>query len=272
MTTTIMRDSQVGDAWIRQVAQNNPTAMIPGLDGMFSSGPVRLAFCDPLFTPRTPTGNPGGTPKYGTMALYTPFTDLNVFYAEYYRLCGEKFPEFYNQATGQYPGLTSPFHDQAEKPQYNGFNPGLTFINHTSKFKPRIVDVNKNDIVDPARVYPGAWAILVLNAYAYGKNPPQPKKGIAFGLQAVMLIGDDTPLAGGAVDPREAFKGVGVVPPTVNPGAMASLVPGQPPPNPGGMPMRPPGMTFAAQPGAPPPMPPRPPAPAVDDTDVSSLY
>jgi Protein of unknown function (DUF2815) len=269
MTTTIMKDSQVGDAWIRQVAQSNPTAMIPGMEGMISSGPVRLAFCDPLFTPRTALNNASGTPKFGTMALYTPFADLNVFYAEYYRLCGQVFPELYVASTGQYPALTSPFHDQGTKLQYRGFTPGLTFINHTSKFQPRIVDVNKNDIVDQKRVYPGVWAVLVLNGYAYGKNPPQPKKGIAFGLQAVMIIGDDTLLAGGGVDPREAFKGVGVVPPTVNPATMASLIPGAPPPK--DMPLRPPGMTFAPTPGAPPPMPPRPPA-APDDSDVSSLY
>jgi len=267
--TTIMNDSDVGDDWIRQVAQQNPTALLAGTDGLITTGPVRLCFCETLFTPRAPNNNAGGTPKYGTMALYTPYNDMSVFYSEYYRILGKDMPEYYvaaTAATNPYPALESPFHDQAAKMQYSGFTAGQTYINHTSKFKPPLIDPQKNPIMDPAKVYPGVWAILVVSGYSYGKRPPQPKKGVAFGLQAVMIIGDDQPLAGGGVDVKEVFKGTHVIPPAINPAMLAGMVPGQPPVPPGPVGFRPP------PPGAPPRMPPPPMGTqAVDEYDISSL-
>jgi hypothetical protein len=151
---------------------------------------------------------------------------MNVFYTEYYRICGEMFRDHYNPHMNQYAGLENPFHDCATKAhKFEGFTPGLTYINHTSKFQPAIVDTMKNTITDRSKVYPGAWAILICNAYGYGKSPPQPKKGVSFGLQAVMIIGQDTNLSGGGVDPRQVFAGVNVQPPKVS---MQGLVP--PPP------------------------------------------
>lgn len=284
MTTTIMRDSKIGDKWIQETSAANPTQMLPSVgEGLISTGPVRLAFCEWLFNPRKPRGreaDPTAVGKFSTMALYTPYTDMQIFYNEYYGVLGSQFPEYYVPEMQAYPGLESPFHDQATKLQYSGFTPGLIYCNHTSKFKPQVVDANRNPIVDPAKVYPGVWAILVLNAYGYGKNPPQPKKGCAFGLQAVMIIGDDQPLAGGGIDPREAFKMAVVKPPVIAPGALVGLVPHQPPgPVPVGG-LRPPVGSPAA-PGAPfrqgVPPPPRPVAPpplsvsADEEVDISSL-
>jgi len=245
---TLMMDSVVGDKWITDVCRDNPTAMLPSDSRLITTGPCRLSFTEQLFEPRTPSGNTGGTPKFGVCALYTPFTDMSIFYNEYYRVAGEMFPDYFNAALNGYSGLENPFHDCVSKShKYTGYTPGLTYINHTSRFKPAIVDSSpaKNPITDKARVYPGVWAILVVNSYGYGKSPPQPKKGIGFGLQAVMIIGDDTNLAGtGGVDPREAFKGVNVRPPQVNPAQLAGLVPpGQapvgPPPQSGRMPPSP---------------------------------
>lgn len=275
MTTTVMNHSKVGDAWIREACLANPVQFINDANGNptqnISSGPVRLAFCDPLTTPRVPQNNPQGKPKYGTMALYTPFTDFSIFYAEYYRLCAAVFPEYYVAQYQQYSGLHSPFNDQANKLKYHGFTPGLTYMNHTSNFKTQIVDVNSNPIVDPARIYPGVWAILALNAYAYGKSPPQPKKGVAFGLQGVMIIGDDEMLAGGGIDPRVAFQGVNVKPPAVAPGALMNMAGGQgQPPQPGAMqppPGAPPGAGVGAAPGFQMPPPPR----GTGDDDLAAL-
>jgi hypothetical protein len=265
MTTTIMRNSIIGDQWIRDACAANPTAVLPGEGNMITTGPCRLAFTDTLFNARTPSGNSQGTPKYGVMALYTPFTDWNVFYAEYYRVLSKDMPEYYVPEVQGYPNLEMPFHDQSKKLQYAGFTPGLKYINHTSKFKPKIVDSSpaKNPITDPSRVYPGVWALLVVNAYTYGKNPPQPKKGCAFGLQAVMILENDQPLAGGGVDPSVVFAGAKVKPPAINPAGLVGLAPGMPPV---GMPIPP-----MSSMGAPPQMPPPPVGrPAVDD--ISSLF
>lgn len=256
-----MMNSVVGDKWVREVCQNNPTVMLPGEGRLISSGPVRLAFPDSLFEPKAPTNNPTAAPKYSVTALYTPFTDLSVYYAEYYRICGEMFPDFYNSHLQSYSGLENPFHDCAAKAhKFEGFTPGCFYINHTSKFKPSIVDASpaRNAITDRAKVYPGAWAILVVNAYGYGKSPPQPKKGVSFGLQAVMIIGDDQNLAGGGIDPREAFKNANVRPPTINPAALAGIAPPPPPGAPGGYRPPQPGMPTSPPPGGgymPPPPP-----------------
>lgn len=262
--STLMTNSIVGDKWVREVCQNNPTVMLPGENRLISSGPVRLAFCDTLWEPKAPSGQPNGTPKYSVCGLYSPFADMNVYYSEYYRICAEMFADHYNphlQPPG-YSGLENPFHDCAQKAhKFEGFTPGLLYVNHTSKFKPSIVDATpaKNIITDKAKVYPGVWAILVVNAYGYGKSPPQPKKGVSFGLQAVMIIGDDQNLAGGGIDPREAFKHANVRPPAINPASLAGLAP---PPPPGAAPGRPytPGVApgYVAGGGYAPPPPPNP--------------
>lgn len=269
-TTTLMRDSIVGDNWLRQICEANPTALLPGEGELISTGPVRLAFCETLFTPRTPQGNPTGQPKYSCMALYTPFSNMQILYNEYYRVLGRDMPEYYVPEVQGYPSLESPFHDQAKKLQYNGFTPGLTYINHMTKFKPKIVDSTpaRNPITDPAKVYPGVWALLVVNAYTYGKNPPQPKKGCSFGLQAVMIIGDDKPLAGGGVDPSVVFASAAVKPPAINPAGLVGLAPGVPPgaPRPTGIPQSAPGVGFV------PPPPGRAPVGPPASDDISSLY
>lgn len=276
---TLMTNSAVGDKWIQEVCTNNPTVMLPGEGRLISSGPVRLAFCDTLWEPKAPTGNPGGTPKYSVCALYSPFADMNVYYAEYYRICQEMFADYYNPHISGYTGLENPFHDCATKAhKFEGFTPGLTYINHTSKFKPAIVDSSpaRNPITDRSKLYPGVWAIVVTNAYGYGKSPPQPKKGVSFGIQAVMLIGDDTNLSGAGVDPRQAFAGVNIKPPMVNPATLAGLAPA--PTIPGAPPMVMPPVT-GRPPSFQPPGPPNPlhtamlrTTPAADDPfDTSSL-
>lgn len=281
---TLMTNSIVGDNWIREVSQNNPTVMLPGEGRLISTGPVRLAFTDSLHEPKAPSNQPNGTPKYSVCALYSPFADMNVFYSEYYRICGDHFAKFYNPMLNPpgYSGLENPFHDGATKAnKFEGYTPGLWYINHTSKFKPAIVDSSpaRNPITDKSKVYPGVWAILVVNAYHYGLTPPQPKKGVSFGLQAVMLIGDDQNLAGGGIDPREAFKSAVVKPPMINPAALAGLAP----PGAGGPPRPPMGVPGYAPPqhgqAWTPPPPPNPlyggmsrTTPAADDPyDVSSL-
>jgi hypothetical protein len=254
--TTVMRDSLVGDDWIRQVCAANPVQMLS--EGHLSTGAVRLAFTDTLITPKTQQNNPQGPAKYSVMSVFPPYADMSIFYAEYYRILGASMPEYYVPELKSYQGVESPFHDQATKLKYAGMTPGLVYISHNSKFRPKIVDVQKNIITDASRVYPGVWAILVVNAYPYGKNPPQPKKGVAFGLEAVMLIGDDKPLAGGGVDPNVVFKNVSVPPPTFTPQVLQTMVPG------GGIPTGAPPVPMGAPPGAPGSMQgvPQPPMPA----------
>lgn len=226
MTTTVVRDSIVGDAWIQQTAAAVPIQRVVDaatgqLTGDILTGPVRIAF-DNLFTlPQATAQNQN--PKYGAMLLFTPYADFSILYEEYYAECAVSFREYYDAQSQSYNGLHSPFRDQREKTKFGGFTPGCIFINCTSKFKPPVIDVRGNPIVDPSKVYPGVWAICSINRYPYGKNPPQPKKGVGFGLQSVMIIGDDTKFGGGAPDPTKTFAGVNVSAPIVRPDAIAHM-------------------------------------------------
>jgi len=253
MTTTIVRDSIVGDAWIQQTAQSVPIQKVIDAEtgnetGDILTGPVRLAF-DTLFELPQPSAKMEN-PKYGAALLFTPMADFGLFYEEYHRICAQDFADHYDAASGQYYGLHSPFRDQAEKAKFGGFTPGCVFMTCTSKFKPPVVDARGNPIVDQSKVYPGVWAICAVNAYSY-KDPR--KKGVGFGLQSVMIIGDDTKFGGGAPDPNKTFaaaKGA-IQTPAIQPGQVAGNMPaGGQPPAPGAMPPPPAGGTHAASPAA----------------------
>lgn len=254
MTTTLVRDSIVGDAWIQQTAQAVPVQRVMDAEtgqptGDLLTGPVRLAF-ETLFTLPDPSAQVEN-PKFGAALLFTPLADFSIFYEEYYRVCAEEFRDHYDAASGQYFGLHSPFRDQGEKAKFGGFTPGCVFMTCSSKYKPPVVDARGNPIVDEAKVYPGVWAICAVSPYAF-KDPR--KKGVGFGLQSVMLIGDDTKFGGGAPDPNKTFaaaKGA-ITAPAIQPSQMQGMPPGGAPAAPPGMPPAPQGGTYAAPPaGAP---------------------
>lgn len=285
MTTTIMRDSIVGDDWIRNTMAANPIRALVDEktgqpNGNFSTGPIRLGWVQ---VDKLPEPKPGESPpKYEVQALFPPGTDFAPLYQEYYRQCAAVFPDHYDAATQQYHGLHSPFRDQAEKFKYGGFTPGSTFLKLSSQFKPALVDHNLAPM-DPAKFYPGAWAIGIVNTYPYGKNPPRPKKGISFGLHMLMFIGDDTRFGGGAPDPRKlaASAGIKVTAPIVRPNMNQAGQPQAPQqgyvPNP--QPQAP-GYAPVAAPGYPPSVPQTvytapiasPSNPGFDPDDDPSLY
>ena len=263
MTTTCVRNSIVGDAWIQQHAAQIPIQRVIDPQtgqptGDILTGPVRLAF-ETLFELPQPTAQIQN-PKFGAALLFTPFADFSILYEEYYKVCQRDFPEYYDAASGQYYGLHSPFRDQAEKVKFGGFTPGCVFITASSKYKPPMIDARGNPIVDKSKVYPGVWAICSINAYSF-KDPR--KKGVNFGLQNVMIIADDEKFGGGAADPNKTFAGVkgAIAAPNLPPGALAHLAsqpganaqqPGMQHPGAGHAAPPPPGGTYAAPPpGAP---------------------
>lgn len=223
MSTAMVRDSIVGDKWIEDAYRTAPPQRIfdektREYTGNFLSGPVRLAFVNLMALPKATATIEN--PKFNTILLFPPITDFTLFNEDYYNECAKTFASYWNADAGQYMGLHSPFHDQVEKSQkYQGFTPRCTYLTVSSQFKPPIVDARGNAIVDPSKVYPGAWAILAINAYPYGMKATGPtKRGVGFGIQSVMMIGDDTNLSGGgAVDPSKTFKGISVQAPIARP-------------------------------------------------------
>jgi hypothetical protein len=233
MTTTIMKNSMVGDAWIIEACRNNPITYQG--DGRFRSCPVRLSYPD-LFEAKTNRMDPSKPPKFSTAMLFPPHgvCDLSPLYQAAQQIGAAAYAE--NMYNGQLHGVEMPFTDQAKKMQSAGYTPGCIYLNAKGNFKPRVVDVPPamNDIIDQRRVYPGVWAIVSFNFYA--TKPPH--KRIAVGLDAVMIYGDDTPLGGaGQVDVQAAFGGVKSSAPIAVPmaafGGAAVAFPGQPQPHAG---------------------------------------
>ena len=75
------------------------------------------------------------------------------------------------------------------------------FINAKSKYKPRIVDLNKRDINDPSQIYSGMYAKAVLSFYAYSAAG---NKGIACSLGDMQKV-EDGERIGGVVSADVAF-------------------------------------------------------------------
>lgn len=260
-----MRDSIVGDNWIYDSCTAVPVQWVYGEDGQptgdILTGPVRLAF-DNLFTLPQATATMQN-PKYGASLLFPPCADMSIFEGAAWDVMCKEFADYYDQQSGQFYGLHSPFRDQAEKVKFGGFTPGSIFMTCTSKFQPPVVDLRYNPIVDQSKVYAGVWAICAVNPYSY-KDPR--KKGVGFGLQSVMIIGDDTRFGGGAPDPTKVMAAArGIAAPIARPdvsrmpagnnGQQAPSIPGYTGgapasrPAPGGMPGRP--VPNAGMPGRP---------------------
>jgi hypothetical protein len=205
---TQMRDSTLDPRWLAEQMRLNPPKKLD--NGNIFSGPVRLAFPN-VFKPReAKAGNPASESsagKFGATVLFPLGTDFRIFAEEWTRAAREAFPKNWTP-DGKPMGLHSPFHDQAEKTvgvkPLTGFTPGAIYMNVSSQYKPQVVDGNMNLIIDESRVYAGVWAFLSLNVYKYVNL----KTGIGFGLQSVMIIADDTKLAGSGSDPRQDFAGI----------------------------------------------------------------
>lgn len=267
MTTTCMKDSIVGDNWIYEMTQANPAAHVLNDNGQptgnILSGPVRLMFSDLLVAKpgnkKKPEG-PDNPLKFQTTVLFNPWTDFTVMNEKLWEIARTEFAQFVaagnDPVTGWPYGINPPFLDQGAKAaQYQGYTPGLKYSALTSNFKPPVVDIRMNPIMDEARIYPGVWAILSMNAYASGKTAQ--KKGPRLGIQSVMIIADDTNCGGGgAANPNEQFRGANVKPPTVTPAAAF----GQPAAPPAAPPANPYATATPPAPSAPPVPPAAPPA------------
>ena len=205
MTTTCMRNSSIGDAWIAEACQLNPVTNLG--NGTFLTGPVRLSF-PVLFTPKAYTGPDGKTqaPKYSVSILFPPSANIAEMEACAVELAAAKWPESY--AGGKLYGVPIPLRDQGERGNKEGYTPGLKFFNASAESKPLVYDrpPAQTLVTLPSKVYAGMWAICNVRFYA-----AKGAKRVAAGLNAVTLYADDTSLGGSGPDEaaiRQQMSGI----------------------------------------------------------------
>lgn len=204
--------SRMSPDWIRQACLANPIMKLP--NGNIRTCPVRISF-PWLFKPQPPM-DPGSKAKFGATLLF-PSTAYGVDFTpmvnDVNTIFNEEFPpnQYPRDQHGRPMGLHSPFRLQDEKAQkFEGYVPGSYFVTVTAETKRQVVDTRLNPIVDESKVYPGVWALAVINAFPFGKKPVRPKKGVSFGLNSLMIFADDTQLGGGGSDPTVDYAGITV--------------------------------------------------------------
>lgn len=90
-------------------------------------------------------------------------------------------------------GLRLPLRDGDEDKDSPEFE-GMLFLNCKSKSKPGLLDASREEILDEAEVYSGAWGKVSLNLYTYDRPDG---KGVGVGLNAIQKLKDDENLSGG---------------------------------------------------------------------------
>jgi hypothetical protein len=178
---------------------------------------ARLSFPN-LF--RAKAAEEGQEPKYSCTLLFSPEAQATPEFAAMKAAAqavvvakfGNKIP----------PNLRNPFRAAEEKADKAGYEPGWVFINISSKERPGVVHVTPagmQRVLDEGDVYPGCFVIASVSPYAYDQKG---NRGVSFGLNNVLKVGDGDPL-GGRSRPEDDFAGYAAPPAdTAAPGGTAS--------------------------------------------------
>lgn len=160
------------------------------------TGKVRLSYCN-LFKPRAV--EEGQEEKYSCTILI-PKSDKATIQKiraaiEAAKQAGEATLKDKN---GKIPSnIKTPVHDgDGEKPNGGEYGPeckGHYVINATSKQRPGVVDLNRDEILDSTEVYSGCYGRVSINFYAFNRSG---NKGIACGLNNVQKVADGDYLGG----------------------------------------------------------------------------
>lgn len=213
-----MKDSNMTPEWVAAQWAKNPCVKMS--NGDVRTGPVRLSFPNILKPSKPSQMKPDG--GYGAVLLFPLGVDLSVLIQERNAVAADKWPQA-GKPGG--PKLFNPIRDQdldgkgqpGESDRYAGYEKGAMRIGANANQKVPCVDQRLAPIVDEAKVYPGVWAICTLRCYTFENTG---NKGPTFGLQAVMIVADDTNIGGtGVANPNEAFAGVSVEAGDINPDA-----------------------------------------------------
>jgi hypothetical protein len=174
-----------------------PIKKLPNGSTLYSNftvrGPVcRLSFVS-FVTPKIGE-NDDGTKRenYGCACLFKKGENLS--------LIKEACIRFATQEKGErgkrYKNPLRPQDDKVD--EYEGFTEGAFYFNSSSKYPPRCIGRNKEEI-DTSSFYSGCWARLLFRPYIYDRKG---NRGIGLGLAGAQFIRDDEPLGGGGYDPE----------------------------------------------------------------------
>ena len=100
--------------------------------------------------------------------------------------------------------LKTPLRDGDTEKEDDEAYKGMMFLNASSKRKPKVVDVNIDEIIDKDEVYSGVYGRVSLNFYPYDAKG---NRGIAAGLNNVQKLEDGERLGGGASSAADDFGG-----------------------------------------------------------------
>lgn len=146
----------------------------------------RISF--PSLFEKAPTSKGGKRFAWQAALLLPPDTDLAPFYACIKAAALDKFGPDVKLSAGK-----NPIKACSEK-DLDGYEDGWHFINVKAyNYIPTVVDQNKQEILDPERIFAGCWVRMALDAYGYDREG---SKGVSFGLNAVQLVREGERLDG----------------------------------------------------------------------------
>ena len=87
--------------------------------------------------------------------------------------------------------------DIEENPEYEG----MYFVSCKSNQRPKIVDKDLQEILDPDEFYPGCWGRASINFFPYNNTT----NGVAAGLNNLQKLKDDTRFGGSGSSAEEDF-------------------------------------------------------------------
>jgi hypothetical protein len=196
-----IRNTNKTDEWIRQnVAKwNIKQGESNGKPNGIFDTLVRINYAS-VVKPKINKLAPEKDPKFSAELLFTPFHDLRpLLGAAMEMIAHEKKASLETVASTLIPGrvpdkimgVRTPFHDQAERANKEGYTPGCAFMRASADMlhRPRVMR-RKNGINIPVMpdeeelIYSGMWAVVTFNLFT---NQAVPAKQIPFGVNAGLL-------------------------------------------------------------------------------------
>jgi hypothetical protein len=130
---------------------------------------------------------PADNGKFGLVMLFPKeSTDMRLLEAAITTLGKEKYPK--GLPKGFFPAIHDG--DDSEREEQKG---QWVINGKCGKYRPGIVDQNKQDILDEADFYPGCWARAVITLFDW-VYPKMGTKGISVNVRNIQKIRDDEPL------------------------------------------------------------------------------